>query len=217
MSNDLKNELFNILSGKSEVRFGTIIQAITRYLKDGDPPSSGFENEKHFKKQEETRLEDFITERNLWINKIDFSQYVSEGAEQRVFLKDGEHVIKLNDAIYYSSWKEYLYNLLLHNYFFQDTAYELSGFTKENDVLYVVVQQNYVSITTPTDLNEVKQFMKSNGFVNNRNNDYINSELGIILEDLHDENVLTQNGILYFIDTVFYLTDEFWNQSENKQ
>jgi len=217
MSNDLKNELFNILSGKSEVRFGTIIQAITRYLKDGDPPSSGFENEKHFKKQEETRLEDFITERNLWINKIDSSQYVSEGAEQRVFLKDGEHVIKLNDAIYYSSWKEYLYNLLLHNYFFQDTAYELSGFTKENDVLYVVVQQNYVSITTPTDLNEVKQFMKSNGFVNNRNNDYINSELGIILEDLHDENVLTQNGILYFIDTVFYLTDEFWNQSENKQ
>ena len=142
---------------------------------------------------------------------------MSEGAEQRVFLKDGEHVIKLNDAIYYSSWKEYLYNLLLHNYFFQDTAYELSGFTKENDVLYVVVQQNYVSITTPTDLNEVKQFMKSNGFVNNRNNDYINSELGIIIEDLHDENVLTQNGILYFIDTVFYLTDEFWNQSENKQ
>ena len=87
MSNDLKNELFNILSGKSEVRFGTIIQAITRYLKDGDPPSSGFENEKHFKKQEETRLEDFITERNLWINKIDFSQYVSEGAEQRSLLK----------------------------------------------------------------------------------------------------------------------------------
>lgn len=51
--------------------------------------------------------------------------------------------------------------------------------------------------------------MKSNGFINNRNNDYINSELGIILEDLHEENVLTQNEILYFIDTVFYLTKEF--------
>jgi hypothetical protein len=210
MSNDLKNELFNILSGKSEVRFGTIIQAIACYLKDGNSPSSDFENEKHFKKQEAKRLEDFITERNLWVNEIDFSQYVSEGAEQRVYLKDGEYVIKLNDAIYYSSWKEYLYNLLLHNYFFPDTAYDLIGFTKENDVLYVVVQQNYVSITSPTDLNEVKEFMKSNGFVNNRNNDYINSELGIILEDLHDENVLTQNGILYFIDTVFYLTEEFW-------
>lgn len=206
MSNNLKDELFNVLSGKSEVRFGTIIQAITSYLKDGDTPSSGLEDEKHFKKQETKRLEDFITERNLWIEEIDFSQYVSEGAEQRVFLKDGEHVIKLNDAIYYSTWIEYFYNLILHNYFFPDTAYELSGFTQENEVLYAVVQQNYVSITSPTDLNEVKEFMNTNGFVNNRNNDYINSELGIILEDLHDENVLTQNGILYFIDTVFYLT-----------
>jgi len=29
--------------------------------------------------------------------------------------------------------------------------------------------------------------------------------LGLIIEDLHDENVLTQNGVLYFIDTVFYI------------
>lgn len=49
-----------------------------------------------------------------------------------------------------------------------------------------------------------------NGFENNRNNDYRNNELGIILEDLHDENVLTKNDVLYFIDTVFFLTDTFW-------
>ena len=49
---------------------------------------------------------------------------MSEGAEQKVYLKDTEHVIKLNDAIYYNSWKDYLYNLLLHNYFFSDTAYD---------------------------------------------------------------------------------------------
>lgn len=47
--------------------------------------------------------------------------------------------------------------------------------------------------------------------MNTRNNDYYNPELGIILEDLHDENVLTRHDILYFIDTVFYLTDSFWN------
>ena len=47
--------------------------------------------------------------------------------------------------------------------------------------------------------------MLNNGFQNTRNNDYFNPELGIILEDLHDENVLTQDGILYFIDTVFYI------------
>lgn len=84
------------------------------------------------------------------------------------------------------------------------------GFTKENDVLYAVVQQSYVSITDNTDLNQLKEFLGSNGFENNRNNDYINKSAGIILEDLHDENVLTRNNVLYFIDTVFYLTEEFW-------
>jgi hypothetical protein len=103
-----------------------------------------------------------------------------------------------------------LHNLLLHNFFFADTAYELIGFTKEDNTLYAVVQQPYVSITQPTDLNDVKRFLEKNGFRNTRNNDYLNPELGIILEDLHDENVLTQGNILYFIDTVFYLTENFW-------
>lgn len=47
--------------------------------------------------------------------------------------------------------------------------------------------------------------MNNNGFKNIRNNDYLNSDFGLIIEDLHDENVLTQNGVLYFIDTVFYI------------
>ena len=59
-------------------------------------------------------------------------------------------------------------------------------------------------------LEEVKTFMKLNGFINIRNNDYHNPELGIILEDLHDENVLTRNGSLFFIDTVFYIEPSFW-------
>ncbi|MFN6019612.1 MAG: hypothetical protein ACK49F_04430 [Bacteroidota bacterium] len=37
------------------------------------------------------------------IQSIDFSQYVSEGAQQRVYLKESNHVLKLNDAIYYTS------------------------------------------------------------------------------------------------------------------
>jgi hypothetical protein len=65
-------------------------------------------------------------------------------------------------------------------------------------------------VTATTDLSNVKNFLNENGFENNRNNDYINPVLGIILEYLHDENVLTRNDILYFIDTVFYLTEKFW-------
>jgi hypothetical protein len=209
MQNHLKNEIYNVLSGKSQIRFGTVIQTIASYLNDGEKTSTTIEVEKHFKKEETKRLEDYISKEKFWVT-IDLSQYVSEGAEQKVYLKDTENVLKLNDAIYYNSWKDYFYNLLLHNYFFPDTAYELIGFTKNNAILYAVVQQSYVSIITTTDLSQVKNFLTLNGFENVRNNDYYNPELGIILEDLHDENVLTKNDILYFIDTVFYITDAFW-------
>ncbi|WP_396142228.1 hypothetical protein [Flavobacterium sp.] len=211
MQNHLKHELHNVFSGKSQIRFGTVIQSIASYLNDGAQTGTIIEDEKHFKKQETKSLENYIAEKNLWIS-IDLTQYVSEGAEQKVYLKDTENVLKLNDSIYYNSWKDYLYNLLLHNYFFPDTAYDLIGFTKDNDILYAVVQQAYVSITANTDLKQVKEFLTLNGFENNRNNDYINHELGIILEDLHDENVLTRNEVLYFIDTVFYVTETFWDK-----
>jgi hypothetical protein len=212
MQNHLKNELHNIISGKSQVSFGATIQTIASYLNNGSQSSNETENSKQIREQETTKLENFVTEQNLWISDIDFSQYVSEGAEQRVYLKDSDHVLKLNDAIYYSYWTDYFHNLLLHNFFFPDTAYELIGFTKEKENLYAVVKQSFVTITQETDLNTVKAFLGANGFINNRNNDYINSNLGIILEDLHDENVLTKNDILYFIDTVFYTTKEFWSE-----
>ena len=124
-----------------------------------------------------------------------------------------EETKKLNDAIYYASWVDYFNNLLLNNYFFPDTAYNLVGFYKsDTDVLYALVEQNYIESTEATDLSQVQEFMQANGFDNTRNNDYFHPELGIILEDLHDENVLTAHEILYFIDTVFYIKPEiFWH------
>jgi len=112
---------------------------------------------------------------------------------------------KLNDAIYYASWIDYFHNLLLNNLFFPDTAYHLLGFYKDLDIIYAVVEQQFVKANEKTDLNAVKTFLENNGFRNTKNHDYLNEELGLILEDLHDENVLTQNGMLCFIDTVFYI------------
>jgi hypothetical protein len=48
MLNDLKNELRNVLSGKNQIRFGTIIQTIACYLNDGEKPGASPEIEKHF-------------------------------------------------------------------------------------------------------------------------------------------------------------------------
>ena len=206
----IKNELQNIISGKSKVKFGTLIQTIIGYLAGGEKSSETNQQDKHFKKEEAKKLISLIEDKNLWYPKIDFNAFVSEGAEQKVFLKNEHEVLKLNDGIYYTSWKDYFQNLLLNNYFFPDTAYELLGFYAENEVLYAVVRQKFVKSDEATNLEKVKEFLQSNGFKNIRNNDYYNPELGIILEDLHDENVLTQNGILFFIDTVFYNDENFW-------
>ncbi len=154
-------------------------------------------------------LVQYINRYNLWNCNINFSSFISEGAEQRVFIQNKSKVLKLNDSIYYLSWLDYFDNLLLNNYFFLDTAYQLLGFYKsDNNVLYALVEQNYVEATQPTDLAQVKQFLQNNGFKNTKNHDYYNPDLGIILEDLHDENVLTANDLLYFIDTVFYVKPE---------
>ena len=212
MNNIIKNELYNIISGESKASDGAIIQTITNYLRKCKKTSGITKTEKHFKKQETEKLELFVSKHSLWFKSFDVSNYVSEGAEQRVYLKDNQFVYKLNDSIYYESWVDYFNNLLLHNYFFPDTSYKLLGFFKEDNTLYSVIEQKFIKITSPTNLNHVKKFMEANGFLNIRNNDYKNSELGIIIEDLHDENVLTKNGVLYFIDTVFYITEDFYKR-----
>lgn len=56
--------------------------------------------------------------------------------------------------------------------------------------------------------------MEANGFRNLRNHDYVHDVWGIILEDLHDENVLTKERMLYFIDTVFFLKPNFWDGAD---
>ena len=100
--------------------------------------------------------------------------------------------------------------MLLNNFFFPDTAYKLIGFYKNEKAFFAVVEQVFILATEKVVLQNVKNFLENSRFINKKNNDYFNPELGIILEDLHDENVLCQEGILKFIDTVFYLTEDFY-------
>jgi hypothetical protein len=201
----MHNEIQRIISGKSKVRYGANIQTAINYLRTSEKSGALDKTDKRFKREETENLKKYIENQKLWIKDIDLNNYVSEGAEQKVYLKDSRSVIKLNDAIYYLSWVDYFINLLLNNYFFPDTAYKLLGFFESASTIYAVAEQQFIKATEKTDLKGVEQFMNSNGFRKICENDYFNPELGIVLEDLHNENVLTRNGILYFIDTVFYL------------
>ncbi|WP_395058413.1 hypothetical protein [Flavobacterium sp.] len=206
----MKHELQHIISGKSQVEHGANIQAIASYLKNGKRTGTLVEKGIHLKKQEESLIEQFASDNSFWIPDVNIKNFVSSGAEQLVYLQNERKVLKLNDSIYYASWVDYFHNLLLNNYFFPDTAYNLLGFYKNEKALYAVVEQNFVVATEKTELINVKIFLENSGFVNKKSNDYFHPELGIILEDLHDENVITQDGILKFIDTVFYLTEQFY-------
>jgi Serine/Threonine/Tyrosine Kinase found in polyvalent proteins len=201
----MKHELQAIITGKSKVSQGAIIQSIAGYLAGSPLAGTVAEKTKQYKAQETEILKKYITNTNLWVQQIPLENYISEGAEQKVYLKNGTSVFKLNDSIYFTCWQDYFYNLLLHNYFFPDTAYTFEGFYSDNNTLFAWVSQPFVRATEKTDLKIVKAFMENNGFMNTRNHDYFNATLGVIIEDLHDENVITENGILRFIDTVFYI------------
>ncbi len=205
----MKDELQNIIQGKSGTSQRTLIQTIASYLRASQKSSTMAKNNKYYKQEEAKKLVEYCNENSLWANeKVDFDLFISEGAEQKVFIKNDKTVYKLNDSIYYTSWQDYFTNLELNNYFFPETSYTLIGFCLIDEILFALVEQPFVKANQPTNLEQVKEFMTNNGFVNTRNHDYYNEDLGIILEDLHDENVITQDGILYFIDTVFYIKNE---------
>lgn len=203
--NPTKDEIQNVISGKGGTGHESQIRAAASYLRGSEKPGSVAKGSKQYKEQEAQRLRHYISENNLWISNPDPSSFLDEGCEQKTYLLDRENVVKVNDSIFFSTWEDYFNNLLLHNYFFPDTPYELLGFTENESKLFAIVKQPYIKANQKTDLDQVKQFMADNGFVNTKEENYENKELGLILEDLHSENVLTKDGILYFIDTVFYV------------
>ena len=95
--------------------------------------------------------------------------------------------------------------MLLHNCFSPNTFYELVGFKLIKDELYAVLKQPFIISTEIVDLQNIKIFLEYNGFLNTKRIDYFNQEYGLILEDIHDENVIVNNDVLFFIDTVFYI------------
>lgn len=206
----MNHEIRNVISGNSRSSERNLIKTALFFIRDGKRTSAKIEKSEHFDKENEIKkLVLFADINKLWYDdKLNQSTFIAEGAEQRVYLdSDGRNVIKINDTIFYTSWKDYFISLLIHNYLFPATAYELIGFYQNGQTLCSVVRQPFVASTEPTDLIRVRRFLEVNGFELKKNNDYFNNELGIILEDLHDENVLTNQGVLFVIDSVIYLKE----------
>jgi len=208
-----KYELQNIISGVGKYSEEDLIKAATHFLGKSKGTSGSSQKFEFTKEQEAEKLIEWIDAKRLWFMEHDEDRYIARGAEQRVYLhKDERFVYKLNDSIFYRYWLDYFHSLQIHNYFFPTTAYRLIGFIQEENTLHAVVEQPFIQITEVTDIDSIRAFLLENGFQLKKNNDYFNPDLGLILEDLHDENVLTNDGVLFFIDTVFYLDKSFFSE-----
>ena len=139
----MRDDIQHILSGTCQVKHHHLIQTTCSFLKGSQGSSSMVKNQQQYKEEETKRLIQYVNDNNLWVDNINIELYISQGAEQKVYLKDGSTVLKLNDTIYYANWVDYFHNLLLNNLFFPDTAYNLLGFYKDLDVIYAAVEQPF--------------------------------------------------------------------------
>jgi mevalonate pyrophosphate decarboxylase len=124
----MNNELRNIISGTGEITARNLIQTALFYLRESKTTSGKIEESELVNKKDEIERLFLLADQNhLWYQSINDSTYIGE---QKVYLnEDGKNVIKLNDTIFYSSWEEYFISLLIHNYLFVKTSYNLILYT----------------------------------------------------------------------------------------
>lgn len=208
---NIKDELQHIILGDEPSGPGSALKKTQTFLRGYAETGFDPQKQQYLKSKETEAVLAFAKVENLfYTDEITESNFISEGAEQKVYRLNESEIIKTNAGIFYEHWLDYFNSLLLHNYFFPATAYTFLGFKLIGSELHAVVKQEFVMTSQPTDLYLVRQFLIYNGFQLKKNNDYFNAELGLIFEDLHDENVLLDKGVLFFIDTIFYITPVFY-------
>ncbi|MBW8683123.1 putative polyvalent protein kinase domain-containing protein [Chitinophaga rhizophila] len=170
-----------------------------------------FESKSISKKEQVEFLRKYALENALLIEQAPSeSQFLARGGEAKVYFEaETKSVIKINDGIYYATWLEFFNSIVIHNLLFPNTAYSFLGFIEIEDDFFAVLKQPFVTADDVVDLLDVKKLLAYNGFENTLRkglptNNYYNKELGLILEDIHDENVIVKSNTLFFIDTVFY-------------
>jgi len=125
----IKYELQSIIIGDGQDGDRSQLKKIHSFLSANAQAGPKPEKQERLKSEEEARLIEFVLKENLLFSgEISEEQFVSEGAEQRVYRFDSHSVLKLNGSIFYEYWLDYFNSLLIHNYFFNATAYEFMGF-----------------------------------------------------------------------------------------
>lgn len=213
LTDEVRQQLQHIIRGTIIEGQGDRCRAVRNHLCTSFSTSrtvkKDFESQSVIKEKQSVGLKKWALVHRRWITDVPPSwKYLTHGGEAQIFLDAGlKNVIKLNNGIYYATWLEYFNSLVLHNLFFPDTAYDFLGFMERKKDLIAVVQQPFIPSEGIASLESIKALLGFNGFENTKRQDYFNQEFGLILEDMHDENVIAKEDLLFFIDTVFYIIE----------
>lgn len=151
---------------------------------------------------QERLIEEWARAANLWEDDSEqiligeFGPMIAQGAEAKVYYKDGNTSVVKERASIYSTTQKALDAIALHNYLFPETAMKVIGFTRDGDgLMRIVLTQPYVNCMRLATKEEIDNMVAAKGFHDNWNGqgvNYISERMA--LEDMHPANV--------FIDTV---------------
>ena len=200
--------------------------AITRRIHRANPtisPAIESDHREIWRLSEETKLleaqalSDWSVDAMLMLDADEFTRRwfesgCIEGGENQVFSVDGI-VYKRNNVAFHTSYLEYFERLIVHNWLFPDTYYTFLGlmWVRENDDEFsqlrpVIAQQAFRAVRGATR-DEVEAEMLKLGFVRRYEDNYVNPNLNLFVDDLHDQNVLVDSdGDLLIFDPVIYVS-----------
>jgi len=159
---DIKHELQNIIFGDGPAGQPGKLEKIQAFFRANAGTGIPAKKQQRLKSEEATALILFSEQEKLFYEPaIDENDFISEGAEQRVYRLDDLYVIKTNAGIFYESWLDYFNSLLIHNYFFPATAYQFLGFKIIHDELHAIVKQQFI-ITSLTGLSLARRNLDLN-------------------------------------------------------
>ena len=146
---------------------------------------------------QEKLIEQWAKAAQLWVEDSEqiltetFGPKIAQGAEAKVYYREGDTSVVKERTSIYSTTQKALDAIVLHNYLFPETAMHVVGFTRDSDgLLRIILTQPYVCCERLATKEEIDNMATAKGFHDNWSGqgvNYISDH--IALEDLHPANV----------------------------
>ena len=147
--------------------------------------------------KQEQLIEQWAKAANLWEDNSEqfiieeFGPMIAQGAEAKVYYKEGNTSVVKERTSIYSTWQKALDAIVLHNVLFPETEMNVIGFTRDSDnLMRIVLTQPYINCMRLATKEEIDDMVAAKGFRDNWNGqgvNYISDRLA--LEDMHPANV----------------------------